>query len=125
MLAAHELHMPNCKCDLRGNLHNYDPSNACLFASNFLDNYANWDYLDPPEEIAENTEEDVIHLCCCSPELPHDESMKFMMLTHDDEVQNAKTFPNLDLGELCTQGIVNHRSPPVGYLSAVGRNILL
>jgi len=77
-LKAHELHMPTCKCSLWGNLHRFD-SKPCAFADKFLYDYSNWDYYD-----RDDIHPDCVKLCCCSPEMPHDESMKFILLNKDD-----------------------------------------
>lgn len=45
------------------------------FADEFLEEYATWDYYEINEKYPECT-----NLCCCSPEMPHDESMKFILL---------------------------------------------
>lgn len=47
---AHLLHMPNCKCNLPGNLHYFEGKKLCGFADDFLENYATWDYYEPNEE---------------------------------------------------------------------------
>jgi len=80
IMAAHEQHMPTCKCVLRGNLHKYD-SKPCVFADNFLCKYADgvWDFYEPHLEYP-----DCVSLCCCSPEYPHEESMKFMILSKNE-----------------------------------------
>ena len=95
VLKAHELHMPNCKCVIWGNLHKYD-SKPCVFADSFLEKFAEWEYYEPNEYYP-----DCVSLCCCSPESPHEESMKFMLLKRKDEDLLRTPFKKNNIGTLC------------------------
>ncbi len=114
--------MPNCKCVLKGNLHKFDGNHVCVFADQFLDKFANWDQYEPNLENP-----NCVSLCCCSPESPHEESMKFMLLRNKEEDLHRipfKKYPNGILARVNPLPLDN-TPPSSGMLTAVGRNFIL
>ena len=93
---AHELHMPKCQCKFSGNLHAYSPRRTCSFAYEFVERFGNWD----PIEVFPEDAGDCMYMCCCMPTLPHDESMKFLMLEGAPRARERTPFRNLRQGEL-------------------------
>ena len=124
-LYAHELHVPKCKCKFPGNLHTFSPRATCQFASDFVENYANWDPYDIYPEDVQNA----MYMCCCQPTLPHDESMKFLYLKKKrNEVQEPVVpFPHCRSGELKVKelGPAEHRPQNVGAVYSIGRRKLI
>ena len=79
----------NCKCPKKSNVHKgtckyynqfkeaFFPNDAELLALK-LDIF-NWENLDS------RTRQQTVKVCCCSPEIPHDETQKFMIIKRNFE----------------------------------------
>ena len=110
---AHMYHNPTCtSCSRRReNLHNLH----CQWASTFLDLYK----IDREPDLIEK----VINTCCCSPELPHNELLKFILIS--DESQSNEPlilFSDLQPGKVQNMkayNVINQRFPEKRL---IGRN---
>jgi hypothetical protein len=108
---AHELHSGVCSCELRFNKH----STKCkvyLDFKKFIREYVDqdeedkkpkkseWDFdddFDFDAMVADDTKDDV--LCCCKSDIPHDETLKFMLKV-DPKYENETIFKNRKNGAL-------------------------
>ena len=119
---AHELHMPMCKCNQSGNLHHFNSFSYWSFVNEFLEEYATWDYLK-----SDKNHPNFIKLCCCSPEMPHDESMKFILLWNQIDYLKNKPFEKLEEGDvnIISLPLTENITINIDNLPAVGRNIIL
>ena len=110
---AHIYHDPTCtSCSRRReNLHNI----TCKWASTFLDLYK----IDrEPDMIGK-----VINTCCCSPEVPHNELLKFILIS--DESQNNEPlilFSDLQPGKVQNMKAYNVIDQRFPEKRLVGRN---
>ena len=123
---AHELHMPTCKCNLIGNLHY--TGERCEFAKTFLKEYATWNYQETWSYKEENKQDpELTNLWWCSPDMPHDESMKFVPICEEREYLSKKPFEKLENGPLNIISPLPTENVPIneGSLVAVGRNVVL
>ena len=89
---AHLYHMPTCNECPKKNQHIHKED--CSWARDFFIEHTLHDsYINPPNEGE-------VYTCCCSPELPHDESLKFKMKCLNYKVENSILFPNKEKGKL-------------------------
>jgi hypothetical protein len=74
----HEAHIPKCRCATGNNcIHGL----SCKWANAFMQEFT------PDREITDDEFFDnKMTICCCSPEIPHGESMKFKILTKNENV---------------------------------------
>ena len=92
------------------------------FADEFLEEYATWNYYEENKQ-----DPDWTNLWWCSPDMPHDESMKFIMICEEKEYLSKKPFEKLEDGPLNIVSPLPTENVPinVGNLAAVGRNEVL
>ena len=85
---AHHLHTPTCTSCKHNNkfLHNQN----CKWAQDFLMFVCGM--FDLPDET--------LHACCCSPEYPHNEVMKFKLLCTNEEFGKKALFKNPEKGKV-------------------------
>ena len=116
-------HKPNCKWHRKAQVEGYykahlyhDPSctscpnktehvhlMTCTWAQTFVNNYAALEE-DDFEKWYDYANEET-HTCCCSPELPHDETMKFLKIPEQSpQLDGIKLFKDREEGKL-----VNHK----------------
>ena len=80
----HHEHVPQCRCI---NNNNCIHSISCKWALEFNEKYC------PDREFTDDEFFDGKFLvCCCSPEIPHGESMKFTILAKNQEVLQQSLF---------------------------------
>ena len=122
LIKAHELHMPTWKCNRGGNLHYYVGRKLCTFVDEFLEEYATWNYYEENKE-----DPDWTYLWCWSPDMPHDESMKFVFICNEKEYRLKKPFEKLEDGPISIVSPLPTENVPinVGALPPVGRNKVL
>ena len=81
---AHIFHDPLCvDCPRKSeHIHNFE----CRWANDFMNKFGpdEWNDIDKQEEY----EKEGLKSCCCSPELPHDEVLKFMKIAKDPSVSD-------------------------------------
>ena len=89
---AHQYHIPLCtQCDKK-NQHIH--RNKCSWAKDFIfDFQIEHDYANPKDPTEYLT-------CCCSPELPHDESLKFTKFCKNRDVDKMIIFPQKEQGRV-------------------------
>ena len=79
----HTKHTPDCKCNNKSFIHKLD----CSWAKEFLSTY------DPKRVPSEDEiQEGKWVICCCSPESPHNEGLKFKLLCKDQKVKHMSVF---------------------------------
>lgn len=107
---AHRKHTPKCNCpDARICRHRYN----CDWAKDFLSCF-NPSAIKRTELIA----------CCCSPELPHNEGQKFILLSSDVAEEDQVLFPNWTASEIeIYNPPLEERRPPNVLNEVVGRNV--
>jgi len=114
---AHYKHEPNCNCkDSHKNVH----SKRCDWAQKFMQKY------QPNVDIYES--KDTITVCCCSPELEHDEVMKFRLLFKNNEETcgNYKIFEDrLDKGNIIQLNNAYFGGTHFNDCSLIGYNMVL
>jgi hypothetical protein len=121
--AAHERHMSTCKCG-HANLHKYGGfGKSCMFTEEFLEEFVE----DGDRHEERVNEKAYVSLCCCSPEMPHDEARKFILLSKSEEVLNNRPFTYLKDGVLSIIDKLPEENAPLtaGNFVNVGRSKLL
>lgn len=118
---AHLYHDPCCTgCPkAKEHVHKY----ACKWANEFLQEALqdDEDILDPIRFDAENME---IKTCCCSPDLPHDESMKFLKLLQKNSIGLDKLvlFEEREPGKVVNRKHYNILEQKYPVKRLIGRN---
>ena len=118
---AHLYHDPCCKgCPkAKEHVHNY----SCKWANEFLQETLpdNADILDSSRFDMDNME---LKTCCCSPDLPHDESMKFLKLLqkNDSELDRLVLFENSESGKVINKKHYNILEQKYPVKRLIGRN---
>lgn len=113
----HNLHVKTCQCNFKDNIHRLD----CGWANSIIQNY---DY--KKSEVTNY----LIKLCCCSPDIAHNESSKFIMLVNP-EYSNIVTqvlFPSTLKGKMTivnTNCCLNYPYYSKLKTSLLGRNLEL
>jgi len=106
---AHYVHTPKCRCGQKSKnvfLHEDD----CSWAQEFLIEYSSH------MELCEG------RVCCCSPELAHNESLKFQKIMMNDEIGKQVLFPQMKKGDISiesTYSLLKRRFP---IQKILGRN---
>eukprot|EP00347_Sterkiella_histriomuscorum_P024050 403332474 len=119
---AHQIHMPSCACPYNKNIH----KSKCEFYEDFLTE------LSPFEDLltmsADNLNlqgySDHVQVCCCQPDIPHDESIKFIINGNEDALDRP-LFRNKKDGELIIDQDVNQNNKLQHVIDTqllVGRN---
>lgn len=85
---AHELHVAHCSDCKKKNQHIH--RSKCPWAETFIVDFEVLDYFS-------NCGPDEVYTCCCSPELPHDETLKFKKICQP-EVDQMILFPQKEAG---------------------------
>ena len=108
--SAHYLHTPTCNC-ARKTKNKFKHGHNCMWALDFVLEYSNSD------DIPEN------NICCCSPELSHNEILKFQMLCKDPENAKQEIFKYKKIGRVQVTSTYSQlkRRFPVQRIS--GRNM--
>ena len=84
---AHQMHLKTCTCSYKeSHIHNI----RCTWAKNFIKIFK----LPVPDDI-----DNLIKVCCCFPQIAHDESNKFIIKI-DPSYKNKPLFGNLQAGAL-------------------------
>jgi len=109
MEKAHYLHEPRCRCGkkLKNKLLHTE---GCYWAEAFLMEYSS------TLELYEG------RVCCCSPELDHNESLKFRKIMLNEEIGKQVLFPQMKKGEIkieSTYSLLKRRFP---VQRVIGRN---
>ncbi len=118
---AHLYHDPCCtNCPkAKEHVHRY----ACKWANEFLQESLqdHEDILDPIRFDADNME---IKTCCCSPDLPHDESMKFLKLLQKSccELDKVVFFEDMEQGKVVNRKHYNILEQKYPIKRLIGRN---
>ena len=109
---AHHIHTPTCTdCNSKfGNkfLHKEN----CMWALDFLTSVCEHDEFPHGD----------FHVCCCSPELPHDEVMKFKLICKDEKYSKEVLFPYKDKGELNIKSTHSCVEQKFSVMKMTGRN---
>lgn len=107
---AHRKHAPKCSCpESRICNHAFN----CEWAKDFLGCFN-------PSEIKKGK----LMVCCCSPELPHNEGQKFILLSSDPLEEEKVLFPNWTANEIeIFNPPLEERKPPKVLNEVVGRNV--
>ncbi len=116
--AAHKLHVSNCKCPMDKNRHLSNCKFPMDFEMLFIDIYTATDIGGEPGEDGK------VAVCCCMPDEPHDESIKFMLIGSDQD-KNTPIVKNLSNGELqidAEQMTFNRLPTIIDSQMLVGRN---
>ena len=90
---AHNHHTPTCLDCKRRNEHIH--KGTCEWAQNFSFDYK-LDPFDAPQGVSDNE----IWTCCCSPELPHNELLKFKKICSSESVDQMILFPHKEIGNV-------------------------
>lgn len=106
---AHISHKPNCTCEGR-HVHKHKKK-KCSWAAQFLESIGRADDLLTADEF--------LNTCCCSPELPHNEVMKFLM--KPDEFNQA-IVQEPKQGPLILKSTYNLLKPKFPVNKPLGRN---
>lgn len=88
---AHQYHIPTCTKCPKKNKHIH--TSMCEWALGF-----SYDYKLDPDEAPDYVKSDEIWTCCCSPELPHDESLKFKIFNPSGNADSLVFFANREAG---------------------------
>lgn len=110
---AHTYHNSTCTACVkkRENIHNIN----CYWAREFLEAYN----IDRQPDFAANH----ISTCCCSPELPHNELLKFIMISKDNEKSDSMVlFEGLKPGKVQNCKIYNVIDQRFPEKRLLGRN---
>ena len=91
----------------------------CTWANNFLETFT------PNRELSDDEFiEARFTVCCCSPEIPHGEGLKFSLLTANDEIKNRVIFMKNDKTEIETiSPLPEYLRPPYVGKSVLGRHV--
>lgn len=94
---AHLYHDPTCTdCPKKAD---HKHSMECDWAGQFVYNFSLKD--TDGDDKWYNFDEEIINTCCCSPDLPHNETMKFMKIPeHSNEFDNRVLFADQELGHI-------------------------
>ena len=95
---AHQYHEPLCLDCPKRNKHIHNGS--CKWAQDFQFTYK-LDPFDAPSGVSDNE----IWTCCCSPELPHNESLKFKKFCQNELSDQMVLFANRE------SGVVTNKNP--------------
>lgn len=94
---AHLYHDPSCTSCPRKTEHIH--LMTCDWAEKFVHTYSSLE--DDDIEKWYDYEHEEMHTCCCSPELPHDETMKFLKIPeHSSQLDNLVLFKDRQEGRL-------------------------
>ncbi len=95
----HNLHMPNsieqnCKCPKNSNIHKSTCKYYLAFREAFIPSDKELDALKLDifnwEDLDTRTMQGTAKVCCCSPEIPHDETQKFMIIKRNFEKEKIE-----------------------------------
>lgn len=113
---AHQLHVPLCNDCKDRNQHIH--KSGCSWAAGFQFDFE----IDCFECPSSNLGDDKIFTCCCSPELPHNESQKFKKFCQSPDVDQMVLFPQKYPGKVSNKNpySVIEQKFPVKRIS--GRN---
>jgi len=108
---AHAKHVAECVCSFDGNIH----SKSCRWAASMNElSYEIKPVKDNPRKVG---------VCCCNPDLPHNEEEKFALISQDIETQNERLFLNIDGAEPLVMRSFNPQVLPILDEEPIGRNI--
>ena len=97
--------MPKCRCIGNNNcIHNI----SCNWANEFIEKFC-------PEREFTDEEWDTgkFVVCCCSPEIPHGEGLKFDLKVNDDSFLEKRLFPKHNKDSIETvAALPEERRPP-------------
>ena len=114
--------MPNCSCTHSNKIQH---RHTCSFYSNFMRELSDFEDLTTMNfEDFDMAYGDYATLCCCQPNIPHDESIKFV-ITGTDEAMDRPLFKNRKEGELMLDQDVNQMNKLQHIIDTqmlVGRN---
>ena len=91
---AHLSHLKGCACNYA---QSHEHAMNCSWADVFLRNFENFSASDNFENFLISHTKKV---CCCSPELAHDESNKFILRVNNKEIEKKIFFDHLHKGNL-------------------------
>jgi len=104
---ADEYIVPNCDCKYPGNTH----KRTCEWAKRVApENDVGPHYLQRIPTHLNFGKDKVVKICCCQPELPHDEIEKFVLITDSQESAKVAIFKNTQIGEPTIINPLNKRS---------------
>ena len=120
MFEAHRKHCSNCTSCKNKFAHKHRL--GCQWASLFINEFGTEGHQDYEEPFydAENGE---ISTCCCSPEIPHDEALKFLKIAdHPKETDQIILFPAIESGVLTNHSNYNILEQKFPVNNLIGRN---
>ncbi len=110
---AHAKHIPECDCEFGGNIH-----------------FRNCKWVELMKELSYEVKpmEDnprKVRVCCCSPDLPHNEEEKFVLISQSKEAQDERIFDSLADAEPIVQRCFDPQLLPIVDEQLVGRSVEL
>jgi len=118
MFAAHQVHISYCDCpQANKHIHSSDCDWADTFSFEFDAQYA----------ILNDKDDSDIRVCCCSPELTHDETMKLRLIYRDDnrEYGDIVVFDDLVHGKVRQKNPHSFVGTTFKDCITIGQNLLL
>ena len=120
---AHVEHNPTCTNCPKKNEHTH--SMQCSWAKNFVSKYGP-DDTDLLYDYFYDLSNNQIYTCCCSPELPHDEALKFLKIpAKSEEVDNMVLFSNPEPGKVIQRSKYDILEQIFPVNKLIGRNMVL
>eukprot|EP01022_Parablepharisma_sp_SALTPOND_P004594 TRINITY_DN120601_c1_g1_i1.p1 TRINITY_DN120601_c1_g1~~TRINITY_DN120601_c1_g1_i1.p1 ORF type:complete len:1935 (+),score=215.27 TRINITY_DN120601_c1_g1_i1:789-5807(+) len=110
---AHAKHIPDCSCPFGGNTH-----------------YKNCGWVEAMKDLPYVTKQlggkpARVKICCCNPDLPHNEEEKFVLISQSPEAQDERLFEDLLDSEPRAIKDFNPQMLPTVDEQLIGRNINL
>jgi len=109
---AHNAHTPTCTDCYNKFGNKFEHKENCMWAIDFLTCVCGHD------EIPQGT----LHACCCSPELPHNEVMKFKLICRDEKFGKQVLFRYKDKGEVNIRSTHSNPERKFSTMKVTGRN---
>jgi len=109
---AHHAHTPTCTDCFNKFGNKFEHKEDCMWAVDFLTLVCGHDEL--PEHQ--------IHACCCSPELPHNEVMKFKLICKDEKFAKQVLWKHREKGTVSIKSTYSSTETKFSTAKITGRN---